>query len=260
MYAETRKPKNPSRTSPRTDPDRPTRRANTVPSKLDQACLLRRRQKWLLQQWQWWILQIRRRLRRCCVLQARRRVCLFLVRRRRWRWRLPRQHRTRGLAADRAEHRRLSAKPLVDAFVALVALAAVEHMVARERANHLEGVHALLADGAVVAQLPLQGGDAAERRDAQPPPPCPQAVAVGVRGADAPGDDEGSGDAHDQGDDGRPGAHVVGHGGCAPLALSCFLPLLLSLSLDALPFLLALSRRSWMVRVGMAGHWCGGYL
>ena len=62
---------------------------------------------------------------------------------------------------------RSSAKAVVDA-LALVATAAVEHVVAGERADLLAGLHAVLAQGAGVVQVPPQGGDAAEPEEAHP--------------------------------------------------------------------------------------------
>jgi hypothetical protein len=67
----------------------------------------------------------------------------------------------------RAALHRSGAKAVVDS-LALDAAAAVEHVVAGERADLLAGLHAVLAQGAGVVQVLPQGGDAAEPEDAHP--------------------------------------------------------------------------------------------
>jgi len=117
---------------------------------------------------------------------------------------------------------------LVDVPLAPGAAAAVERVVAGERADLLAGLHAVLAHGAGVVQRPRQGGDAAEREEADPSPWAPH---------------DNEGDAHGHNDDGNQddehGAPIVvgvGHRSFAPLNLSpspldgCSLLLLLWLS------------------------------
>ena len=139
-----------------------------------------------------------------------------------------------GLAAGRAAHAVL-AEPVVDVAPALGTLAEVEDVAAGERADRLPLVQAVAAHGAVVGQRVAQGGDAAERPDAHPPPSSREpAVAVGLHAQPAArAGQERDGGAPDRGADGHPGdAAVVDHGAFAPpLPLPCVLPHLLSLSL-----------------------------
>jgi len=100
----------------------------------------------------------------------------------------------------------------------------VKRVVARECADLVAGLHAVLAQGAGVVQLPPQGGDAAEPEEAHPwrLPPC----------LDLDGAHENEDDAHDHGDndkqedehgaagDGHPIAEVGCHRSFAPLTLS----------------------------------------
>ena len=89
-------------------------------------------------------------------------------------------------------------------------------MVAGERADLLAGLHALLAHGAGVVERPRQGGDAAERGEADPSPRAPH-----DNGDDAHGHaGDGKGDAeHGVAGDGHPRPIVVGvgHRSLAPL-------------------------------------------
>ena len=128
------------------------------------------------------------------------------------------------LAADRAGRPRPSAKPLVDAVLALDAAAAVERVVAGERADLLAGLHAVLAQGAGVVQLPPQGGDAAEPEEAHPwrlPPYLDLEGAHGNEGgAHEHGDDGKEEDEHGAAGDGHPIAEVGCHRSFAPLTLS----------------------------------------
>ena len=76
-----------------------------------------------------------------------------------------------NLAADWAGlpgHRISGEKPCVDAEPALDGAAAVEDVVAGERADLLAGLHTVAAHGAGVAQPPPQGGDAAEPEKPHP--------------------------------------------------------------------------------------------
>lgn len=68
----------------------------------------------------------------------------------RWRWPLPRPHGMGNLAAGQAGHHPPSAKPFVDVLLALDAATAVERVIARERADLVAGLHAILAQGAGV--------------------------------------------------------------------------------------------------------------
>jgi len=92
----------------------------------------------------------------------------------------------------------------------------VERVVAGERADLLAGLHALLAHGAGVVEHPRQGGDAAERGEADPSPRAPH-----DNGDDAHGHaGDGKGDAeHGVAGDGHPRPIVVGvgHRSLAPL-------------------------------------------
>ena len=130
---------------------------------------------------------------------------------------------------------------MVDAALALGAAAAVERVVAGERADLLAGLHALLAHGAGVVEPPRQGGDAAERGEADPSPRAPH-----DNDDDAHGH---NGDAKQDAELGVPIVVGVGHRSLAPLnpspspldgaALSCSCVLWFFLARS-----LALARRS----------------
>ena len=85
-----------------------------------------------------------------------------------------------NLVTGRAGLHRYSEKPFVDALALEAAAAAVEHVVAGERADLLAGHHVVMAQVAAVAvaQVPPQGGDAAEPEEENPwrLPPFPDAL------------------------------------------------------------------------------------
>ena len=117
-------------------------------------------------------------------------------------------------------------------------------------ADLLPLIQAAAAQGAVVGERPLQGRDAAERADAQPPP-RPREPALAVRPERPPaaraGGGGGAGAAPDRdADELRDGGRVegfVGHGVFAPLPPR-FLRLLPSLTSRALAFLASCSLAS----------------
>jgi hypothetical protein len=125
----------------------------------------------------------------------------------------------RDPVADRADHPRRNEEPFVDVALVLLAVAAVEHLVARESADLLAGLHGAPAHAAEVAQVPLQSRDAAERRDTQPSRQAPVAhdQHVGDHG-DPQGhaDDDVEDVDHDDDDDGHHNAQAGEHWSPAP--------------------------------------------